>query len=287
MRVVHDKKANLETYRRYLEEAADKDARLLVFPECSLQGYTWTMDKDKFVHDNEQVKYFQENVETIPGPSTELLIRKAKKHNMYIQFGMAEKVTLPSGKFYNTVVLVGPEGLVGIYRKVHMLPNAIFEKGDRFVVFPTSLAKIGPLICMDLQFDEPARCVAIDGAELITFSTAWGMNSDDPKTDHQAYMYELLTKTIPLMNQVWLVASAQTGRAPPSKQNCYGHGRIVDPMGHIVADTGYEEGLVVATVDLKREIKRSRNPEFARVDLLQYRYPEMYHAITRPFSRTP
>jgi len=281
MRVRYDTQANMNTYQRFIEEAGDRGVRLLAFPECSLQGYTWTWDpvNCRFMPNDEQLRYFQENAEVVPGRATKIIGEEAKRHNMYIQFGMAEKA---GPKVYNSAVLVGPTGLVGVYRKVHMAPNPIFSSGDRFSVFHTELGKIGPVICADIQYPESVRCLAIDGAEIVVNSTA------HPKREYLGLAYELLTQVNALSNQVWMVHSDQIGQADGRGLECYGHSRIVDPMGHVVIDTGYEEGLALAEVDLQGELMRCRGPEFAGRHLLQGRRPEAYHALcSNRQGRTP
>lgn len=282
MHVPHDKKANLETYLRYIEEASAKGAQLLAFPECSLQGYTWAWNPLGFgyLHDDEQLRYFQENAETVPGPTTETMCREARKYDMYIQFGMAEKSNTSLGvRLYNSAVLVGPTGLVGVFRKMHQAPNPVFTLGDRFTVFDISLGKVGAIICADLNFPESVRCLALQGAEVVVNSTAWGMRGSDPKTDYSGYKYDLLTRAQALMNQVWMVHADQFGLDVRSKRCYYGHSRVVDPMGRTVVDTGHKEGLALAMVNLKNELKRSRSRDFVGLDLLRIRRPEAYHAL--------
>jgi predicted amidohydrolase len=127
MKVAHDKQKNLETYRKFIKQAARKDCKLIAFPECSLQGYTWSWDPVgyKYTEDAEQLRYFQETSETVPGPSTNLLGELAAKHEMYIQFGLAEKAD--DSNIFNTAALVGPEGFIGKFRKVHMGINSRCE----------------------------------------------------------------------------------------------------------------------------------------------------------------
>jgi predicted amidohydrolase len=148
-------------------------------------------------------------------------------------------------------------------------------------VFDTALCKIGPIICADLQFPESIRCLALDGAEIIINSTAWSMRGNEPTDDYSGFMYELLTTANALMNQVWIVQADQIGKALRSSLYCYGHSRIIDPMGRIVADTKYNEGLAIATVNIKGELTRARTSEFVGKDLLENRRPEAYTAIYR------
>jgi predicted amidohydrolase len=285
MRVAHDKTKNLETYAGFVEEAGAKGAALLAFPECSLQGYTWAWDpvKYEYVKDDEQRKYFAESAEAVPGKSTESMARLAKKHGMYIQFGMAER---EGDSIFNSAVLVGPGGLVGVYRKVHMAPNPIFERGKGFVVFETAVGKVAPVVCADLQFPETVRTLAVSGAEVVVNSTAWGMRGTDPETDYSGYMYDMLTRANSLMNQVWMVSANQVGPSTRSLEHCYGHSRILNPMGQVVSDTGYREGLASATVDIRGGLRESESPPFVGKRLLDWRRPSAYEVRTKTEAET-
>jgi len=73
--------------------------------------------------------------------------------------------------------------------------------------------------------------------------------------------------------------SAQIGGDSRSSIKCYGHSRIVDPMGRIVADTGYNEGLALAKVDVREGLVRSRGNDFVGMDLINGRQPEAYREL--------
>ena len=267
----HNPSKNLETIVRFIEEAADNNIQLLVFPECALQGYLWTWNwkTRKFIASLDQTDYFRKTAETIPGPSTNHLTKYAAQHNIVIQLGMVEKViTNKIPVLYNSDALLGPQGVIGKYRKIHSIAErAVFQSGTKLHVFDTSIGKIGPLICKDLQYPEASRVLALDGAQVITLSTASGMN---PKTDYSGYRYDLLTRSTAILNSIWIVVADQVGTAKRSDEACFGHSRIIDPHGTIIAGIGYEEGLVTAKVNLARI-----NPN-RFID----RYPPAYHAIS-------
>jgi predicted amidohydrolase len=113
--------------------------------------------------------------ETIPGQSTKLFSRLAKKHNIVIVAPLFEKSK--KGKFYNTAVVIGCDGeITGTYRKAHIpydpyfYEKNYFEPGDSdYQVFDTSFARIGVLICYDQWFPEPARINMLKGAEIIFY----------------------------------------------------------------------------------------------------------------------
>ena len=270
MRVAHDKDENLRKYIRYISSAAANNIDLLAFPECSLQGYTWTWDFRRHIYrkDMKQKEYFSLQSETIPGASTSLIGELARQNQMYVVMGMAEKARRKSKSvIFNSAVLIGPKGIIGVHRKVHQAPNPVFTTGCDFSVFSTGIGKIGMVVCADLQYPESGRCLALQGAEVIVNSTAWGMQSKtpDPMTDPGGYDYDLATRATARFNRVWLVSADQVGTAARSKEVCYGHSRIVDPNGRVVVDSGFQEGLVAANVNMDvvvgSERLKGRRPE--------------------------
>jgi hypothetical protein len=103
------------------------------------------------------------------------------------------------------------------------------------------------------------------------------MKGDDPETDYYGYAYDLLSRSMALANQMWMVCSNQVLRPPtPGCANYYGHSRIVAPTGKIVAEIGHEEGLATATVDIHEGIERGRTLDFFGLNLLEDRRPEFY-----------
>ena len=252
----HDKAKNLEKYDRFIKDAVAHDADFLAFPEMSLQGYFWIMENNP-----EQQKYYEHEAETIPGPSTDIIQKYCSEYNLYIQFGLAEKA---EGKMYNTAVLLGPEGIVGSHRKVGCFEPGV-SCGTSFSVYKTRIGKIGLSVCADFLYPESGRTLALQGAEVIANSTCSPFIGKDPKTDYRLIRYDICTKAQALFNQVWYMLANATGlssleKALGHKGGGIGHSRIINPMSNIVSEVGYEEGLAIATVDIKRGIYESRSP---------------------------
>jgi predicted amidohydrolase len=277
MRVLHDKAANLRKIREFIGEAAAKGVELLVFPEMAVQGYlrNWRDAGYQSSIVLEQIDYYFAMGEQVPGPIVEMLAALARAHSMYIQLGMAE-INQPRTIMHNSAILVGPEGLVGVFRKVHAaFERPLFRPGTGFPVFDTALGKVGPFICADLDYPESLRCIAIQGAIVATMSTAYPMASPegDPETDYQTYLYRIEGVAQAAMNQVWVVQSNHIGQSDaPGATRYFGNSRIVSPWGKVVSECGYEEALVTATVDLAGEVHAARR----RHNRLADRRPEVY-----------
>jgi predicted amidohydrolase len=132
-----------------------KEANLYVLPELFNTGYNFV--------DEAEARSF---AETVQGTTFKSMAEWAKKKNCYIVYGFAEN----DGKLYNSAILVGPDGFIGLYRKVHLFSreNIYFAPGNlKFPVFDLPFGKIGIMICFDWIYPESARSLALKGAQLI------------------------------------------------------------------------------------------------------------------------
>ena len=166
--------------------------------------------------------------EAIPGPTTRRLGEVARHKNSYIVAGIYEREGVA---VYNTAVLIDRAGNVaGKYRKVY-LPREELEvgltPGSDFPVFRTDFGKVGLMICWDVQYTDPARALALAGAELILMPI-WGGD-------------QTLGKARALENHVFLAAS---GYDYPTY--------ILDPNGEKLADAAQRGEIARATIDLNR-----------------------------------
>ena len=132
------------------------EADLYVLPELFNTGYNFI--------DESEVRSLAEP----PEGSTYLLMQEwSKKRKSHIVYGFAER----GDKIYNSSALLGPEGLIGLYRKVHLFDreNILFAPGNLgFPVFDLPFGKVGMMICFDWIYPESARSLALQGAQLIT-----------------------------------------------------------------------------------------------------------------------
>ncbi len=147
---------NLERSIELIREGADAD--LLVLPELCTSGYLFI--------DKEELKKLSEKVPD--GPSTKAWIEVAQETNTYIVAGICEK--LSETDFYNSAVLIGPDGFIDVYRKIHLFNNEknFFKAGTGpFKIYDLGLAKIGIMVCFDWYFPEVARILALHGADII------------------------------------------------------------------------------------------------------------------------
>lgn len=284
MHSLHEKNQNLKIFYDYIDRAGEVGADLVVFPEAALQGYPCGVQG---IVSSDLLTYHYENAETIPGPSTEIFIQKAQEKDIYIIFGMIEKSKVAGGAvLYNSAVLLGPEGLIGVHRKVHpaLEEHHIFASGSSWRVFNTRLGMIGMIVCYDKSFPESARELSLQGAQIIAILSAWAMTpNSDSKSDYWGYANDLYEKVRALENQVFIVASGMVGLYPEVDVNFFGHSRIINPLGEIVVDTGHDEGMVIAHVDIVGEILKARTGFRGASNLIKDRRPDTYSTIGKPY----
>ena len=173
-------------------------------------------------------KSYAEVSEPVPGPTTASLGDFARKQHAYVAAGLYER---EGTTVYNTAVLLDRAGnLIGRYRKVH-LPRTEMEQltpGNDYPVFQTDFGTIGMMICYDVFFPEPARALALQGAEIVLLPI-WGGN-------------ETLATARAIENHVFLVASG------------YDHPTyIMDQDGKRIAQAKDRGTAAVATVDLNKQ----------------------------------
>ena len=252
------KKTNLKNYVRYIEDAAANGVNILVLPEYSSTGLPDDISMN-YVSQAEK-KHFEENAELIPqGETVQLMMEQAKKHDLYICWTMIERDQFYEDRIYNTAVLVGPEGLVGTYRKVHRAgtEKMMFLAGDKGSdVLDTAYGKVGLIICFDKNSPDTVRALKLKGAEIIINPTAWpGLDRRLGDLDISMQLHRYAGRNRAIENGVVYV-DCNLGCRPEDTLNAEaGHARIMTPLGEILAETkGWGEDKIVADLDPQASI---------------------------------
>jgi predicted amidohydrolase len=262
--VLGDTEANREKVISSMRAAAERDAHLVIFPECALTGYAYNSLE-------EAVPFAEE----INGPSSEAIAAACQETGAYAIVGFIESA---GANFYNAAMLVGPEGVVGGYRKVHMPFIGIdrfLTPGDRpFQVFELPFGKVGVNICYDISFPEPARVLKLMGAELIALITNW------PTAAWRSPQFVANTRA--LENHVFYAAVDRVGTE--RGWEFIGRSKVIDCNGDTLAEAGADaEELLVMSVELQ-EANNNRIVNVAgayEVDRMKDRRPEFYDGISR------
>ena len=262
-----DRETNLARMIRVLGETAAKGAKLIVFPEAALTGYCFNSLEEARPH-----------AEPIPGPSTLRLEAVCKKLGVFVIYGLLEA---DSDRLFNACALVGPEGVVGSYRKVH-LPFLGIDRfttpGDQpFAVHEAAGMRIGMHICYDGGFPEPARVMMLLGADLLVLPTNWPPGAE--------CMAGCAVNTRAMENNVYYAACDRVG--DERGFHFLGLSKICDPSGRVLAEAPHDrEEILYAQIDVEkaRQKKIIRVPKLHEIDRLRDRRPEMYGEIVKPKS---
>ncbi len=243
---VGQKAANVAKSLELIETAARKGAKLVVLPELANSGYVFESREEAFAL-----------AEQVPGgPTTEAWSKAARDFGLIIVAGIAER---EGNNLYNSAAIIGPEGYIGTFRKVHLWneENLFFEPGNLgFPVFPTPIGRIGAMICYDGWFPEAHRLLALQGADLICIPTNWvPIPGQDPKREAMA---NILCMAAAHSNSVFIAAADRVGTE--RGQPFLGESLIVSYTGWPVAGPASrtDEAIIYAEVNLS-DARRKRN----------------------------
>lgn len=258
---------NLERILAGLGDAATAGAQLAVFPECALSGYGFSSKAEGLAHAVE-----------IDGPEVAKVAELAARTGCGCVFGLLEH---DGSRLFNTCVLVGPEGVLGTYRKVH-LPflgiDRFADPGDRpFAVHDLGGLRVGMHICYDGSFPETARTLTLLGADLVVLPTNW--------PTHSECAAEHMIPTRSMENTIYFMAVNRVGEE--SGFRFIGSSSIADPSGRILARAGEGEEVIVADVDPKkaRDKHLVRVPGRHEINRVADRRPRFYGPLVEPNGR--
>lgn len=247
-----DKPANLASIKAHIGEAARQGINLIAFPELALTGYDCSDD----------VCMHQELAETIPGPATEEIAALTRQHDIHVVFGMPERDSGNGDVRYIACALIGPDGLIGSYRKLHLGPPPIFREtlcfrgGGSVPVFETRYGPIGIQICADFwMYPELSRIQMLKGARVIMNCSG----SPDLSPDRRSYMTQQ-TGARATENLVYAATANLVGQE--KRTAFYGCSTIAGPafprFSNIYAQAAGREEIISATLSFSR-LHRFRN----------------------------
>jgi omega-amidase len=238
--------ANVEHVRGALARLAVEGCQLAVLPEMWSCGFAY----------RELNSLAQRTPELV-----EEMGRLSAEHGMVLVGSLPE----PDGdKVCNTAYLLDRGTLVGKYRKIHLFSlmneDRSFTGGETWLVANTSIGRIGVFICYDLRFPELARRLAVEGAEILVVPGEW----PKPREEH----WRTLLRARAIENQLFVVAANCCGVV--GKLDFFGSSLIIGPKGEVLAEGGYENCELTATLDFnameawRQQIPcfRDRKPEY-------------------------
>jgi N-carbamoylputrescine amidase len=211
---------------------------LVILPELIISGYTYDIDA------------LEASAEPVPGPTFEGWAHLAKEAGGYVVGGLCER---SEGRLYNSVVGVGPSGLILHYRKLHLFSSErnIFQPGDLGLpVVDTPFGRIGACVCYDLRFVETVRILALRDAQVICVPTAWVKGFDSAMASASGSIKQVEGVALQAnLNQVFIGAASQVGINETAR--FLGSSILADPYGDVVAGPASmeEESTLIADID--------------------------------------
>ncbi len=269
-----DTNASCEEHRKvmtqahipFIEKAGKEKVQMLCFQEIFTGPYFCPSQDTKWY----------DLAEKIPdGPTTKLMMEYAKKYNMVVVVPIYEIEM--TGVYYNTASVIDADGTyLGKYRKNH-IPQVkgfwekyFFKPGNLgYPIFKTKYGNVGVYICYDRHFPDGARCLGLNGADII-------FNPSATVAGLSEYLWKIEQPAHAVANGYFVAAINRVGtEAPWNIGEFYGSSYVVGPRGNIIVQASRDKDeLLIAEIDLD-EIKEVR-------DLWQFyrdRRPETYKEI--------
>ena len=243
---VGEKNRNLAHGLEMIDQAADAGADLVVLPELCSSGYVFNT--------REEARMLAEEIPD--GPACRAWADAAARHGMHIVAGIAER---EGRALYNSAVVVGPQGVIGTYRKNHLwaAENLFFEPGNLGVpVFHTEIGRIAVAVCYDIWFPEVFRLAAMQGADILCVPTNWVPMPDQP--DGLPKMSNILAMSGAHSNSMFVAAADRVG--VERGQPFIGNSLVVSYTGWPIAGPASDdrEEMLIADVNLS-DARRKRN----------------------------
>lgn len=293
--LIDDLEHNLATHVRIIREAAEAGCRLIVFPELSVTAH----------YGDEMMVQFAEHANN--GRIVDTISENAREWEIFVAYGFAE---IAHGTYYNSYALVGPQGVIGVQRKLHASHDEYFSfrMGRSLNVFDLGFCRIGSLICYDAQFSEVWRVLALKGAEVILLPhavrTGWGeevhpeeltrrlgqalqglpgyegaftTEDQDISDDFVRLSDQVIHGVYAKANAVYAVYANQVGYNGHSTH--LGGAHIVDPTGQVIekSEPVLDDLWISAELNPDVLVKMRRSPWCT----LKIRRPEVYDELTR------
>lgn len=253
--ICRDRAANLSYIGSKIQNA---DFDLLVLPELFTSGYAFDS--------KEALLPFAEHLEN--SATVHDLTQLMQRHGGCITGTIPE---WSDGKLYNTAIVVGAEGLLAAYRKIHLTDyeKRAFTAGDEIVTFDCGTAKVGLTICFDCWFAPLTSKLKTGGVEIISHSACFGG--------------EVTPTILPiraLENQCFVISCNRTGSELfDGESELYrGESQIIDPDGKILVKAGNKEQLAIVDID----VSKVNHPDFGSLITKDFVAEHKKYSITIP-----
>lgn len=236
----YEREKNLSKALSLASKAVSEGAKIIALPELFDSGYCVEDRDGEFAIDFSNLEH----------PTLKALFDFAKKHEVVF---IACSIERRNGKLFDTAYIISKQGLVGKYSKIYLWGDEKrrFGSGENYPVFELEIqrglsVKIGLQICYEIGFAEGARFLALQGAELLFYPSAFGKA--------RVYVWDLASRARALENGIFVLAINRSKEEDSklSKQNLYfaGRSRIISPKGEILKEVFEDEGYILEELDL-------------------------------------
>ena len=285
-----DGKDNVQIMLEYIDKYAAEGCELIVFPEGAGDGISPTEAGRKDYNNSirgsaieEMARGLYEASEYVPdGDMCQTIMKKAMEKKVYVSWCMGRRSELDPAIYYNTAVLVGPEGYIGRYDKVH-LPGGeqlINSNGQGFPVFDTAIGRIGMAICYDSFFEEIYRIYGVKGVDILLLLTGVPRDCQDSDiTTDGTYRYFKSMLISEAMSNGLTIVAANAGNP-----GALHHSMIVNARGIVLAEAPEEEPEGAAVADIgwpQLDNKKHQVTNTWGLYTFKDRHPELYMDIVR------
>jgi predicted amidohydrolase len=265
--VVLDAEASVAKALRLIEQAAGEGARLVVLPETFIPLYpsnAWAKQASSFGGMDELWERLWDNSVDVPGPLTQELVEGCRRNGMHMAIGVNERESERPGTIYNTLLLIGPEGLLSKHRK--LMPThheRLFHgigTGDDMQVTATPLGRLGGLICWENRMPLARYALYRQGPQIWVAPTADDSDGWLATVRHIAIESGAFVVSVP--QYIPRDAFPEDFPLELPDQQSFGRGgaAIIEPTwGKVIAGPLYDqEGMVVADCDLREGLRAKR-----------------------------
>ncbi|WP_041087808.1 carbon-nitrogen hydrolase family protein [Jeotgalibacillus soli] len=273
---MHEMDKNIEYINSQIENLAQEGNELIVFPEMSVTNFFEH-------HENGKEEYWDYGAISVESKQLKAIETKAAQHNCYVIVGFAERSNV-IGVIFNSAALIGPEGIIGVTRKIHFpgIEKQYYTTGDRIDVFDTPIGKIGICICYDSMFPEITRILAVKGADIIVMtSSIWegGEKGGIGSPTYKKSYWDHLPPVKAVENQTFVIACNGSGShligEALGKWSRMGLSKIVSPTGEILASIDHNQEAILSAVLDERDLVKARSQYSFLADRKPYLFQDL------------
>ena len=265
--VLLDAEATVDKAVGLVEKAAGEGARLAVLPECFVSAYpsgAWGAAAANFGGADELWERMWNSSVDVSGPHVQRLVEACRANDVHLVIGVNEREDVRPGSLYNTMLILGPDGVLLRHRKTmptmhERVFHGIGAGDDLRVVDVPGVGRVGGLICWENRMPLARWALYQGGPQIWVAPTADDSDSWQASMRHIAIEAGAFVISVPQ----YLPRSAFPDDFPADigDADCLGRGGavVIDPMGTVIGGPLYDdEGMVVADCDLRVGLRAKR-----------------------------